>query len=41
MGHDYGQGVKEAVSAFCKQLNQEVIGIANDGCPSFFIKVVK
>lgn len=41
MGHDYDHGVKEAVSAFCKQLNQEVIGIADDGCPSFFIKVVK
>ena len=41
MGHDYLHEVKKTVSAFCKQLNQQVIGIANDGCPSFFIKVVK
>ena len=41
MGHDYDHGVKKAVSAFCKQLNQEVIAIADDGCPSFLIKVIK
>ena len=41
MGHDYLHEVKKTVSAFCKQLNQEVIAIADDGCPSFFIKVVK
>ena len=41
MGHDYHHGVKEAVSVFCKQLNQKVIAIADDGCPSFFINVIK
>lgn len=41
MGHDYLHGVKKAVSAFCKQLNQEVIAIADDVCPSFLIKVIK
>ena len=41
MGHDYHHGVKEAVSVFCKQFNQKVIAIADDGCPSFFINVIK
>jgi hypothetical protein len=43
MGHDYGSchGVTSAVSRFCEQYNQKLIGLAMDGCQSFVIKISK
>lgn len=42
-GHDYidGNEVKTAVDDFCNEKNQEILGITQDGCPSFLIKVKK
>ena len=45
MGHDYhykiGGEVVYAVSNFCKEYNQTIKYIADDGCPSFAIEVCK
>jgi hypothetical protein len=43
MGHDYGScwGVTNAVTKFCKEYNQPLIGLAMDRCQSFVIKVSK
>ena len=45
MGHDYhyklGGDVVYAVNTFCEEFNQEVECIADDGCPSFLIKIKK
>lgn len=46
MGHDYhyavsGDSVSRAVTRFCSEYNQTVVCVADDGCPSFLIKVKK
>lgn len=41
MGHDYHYQVKYAVDIFCEKFNQKIKYIADDGCPSFLIEVVK
>jgi hypothetical protein len=39
MGHDYHAGVAKAVSEFCKSHGQAVEAVAQDGCPSFMIRL--
>jgi hypothetical protein len=45
MGHDYhyniGGEVVYAVTNFCNKYNQTIEYIADDGCPSFAIKIKK
>ena len=41
MGHDYHHQIKIAVDRFCRDYNQVITGIANDGCPSFLIQIKK
>lgn len=39
MGHDYHGDVRRAVDDFCAYHNLHVSAIANDGCPSFLIRL--
>ena len=45
MGHDYhytlGGDVAYAVNKFCSDYQQEIISVADDGCPSFLIQIKK
>jgi len=41
MGHDYHHQIKIAVDRFCKDYNQEIVDVTDDGCPSFVIKASK
>jgi hypothetical protein len=42
-GHDYinGTQIEAAVNNFCRNFNQNIISITNDGCPTFLIQVNK
>ena len=41
MGHDYHSQIKTSVDIFCNNYEQKISYIANDGCPSFAIQLIK
>jgi len=41
MGHDYHHQIEIAVNRFCRDYNQMIEYVTEDGCPSFCIKVKK
>jgi len=41
MGHDYHHQIEIAVNRFCRDYNQTIEYVTEDGCPSFCIKVIK
>jgi uncharacterized lipoprotein YajG len=41
MGHDYHHQIKVAVDRFCVDYKQQIVAIAEDGCPTFLIRAEK
>lgn len=41
MGHDYHHQIKVAVDRFCVDYKQQIVAIAEDGCPTFLIRAKK